>query len=238
MINRNLMIPFYDQRIHSNRKNIFQNDHVMASVDGAVLEKIRQSIKETNETIKIVSALPGYEHQAAIVDDARNMVDKSIFSSLKANSVNVTENLILRLFVNAMKLQQAGNCYEFSLYCHSLLLKKGIKSEVTRIKNGNHVFLIIDRDQSIPIEEVERWRQAGHAIIVDPFLNKIYMASEIFHYLQNCWHDEVLNQVKYIPFNLAEHTLSNDVLKEYVEDWRNALSQITKEESNRTSRFE
>jgi hypothetical protein len=197
--------------------NVMQSEAVLQSSSKHLLCSISECIQATNEAITIRSAFPGQEANAKAVEISRKEINYDVFNKLKDFNANITSNLLVKLLSNAIKTHESGNCYEFSLYCYALLSKQNISSEIFRIKNGNHVFIVINRDPLLPSNDFTCWNK--DAIIVDTFLGKVYMAYEIPLYLSSCLYDEVKNEISYVAFNSSSQTLANDVLPELVEDW-------------------
>lgn len=86
----------------------------------------------------------------------------------------------------------------------------------------SHVFLVINRDLTTPAENFLEWNE--DALVVDPYLKKIYPASEIPTLLQSCSHDVESDKVHYIPYNPKQHKLDNSVQKEMLDDWQQAIN--------------
>lgn len=82
--------------------------------------------------------------------------------------------------------------------------------------------------------EFTQWNK--DTLVVDPFLNKIDMASEIKEQLQSCFYVLEANKVTYIPFNPEVHKLDNQVKQEIVEDWQAVVEQLSKRTSSKRSR--
>jgi len=203
-------------------KEIVLSEAVLPLIEITKLNKIKDSLQETSGIIRTSSSLPGHENKAEAVESSRQIIDQNVLEKLKSSNIKITENILLRLLCNAIKAQQAGNCYEFSLYCYYLLTKNDIHCEIFRIKNGNHVFLVMNRDTSTPVNDYRNWNK--EAIVIDPFFNSIYMAHEIPNRLQSCSYDSESNKISYIPFNPDLHILSNDVLQDLVADWTHVMS--------------
>lgn len=137
----------------------------------------------------------------------------------------------------AIRTQRAGNCYEFAFYAASIL-SRAMPVEIFRVKDkntqGNHVFLVINRDPQSSIDDPELWGEK--AIIVDPYLRKIYSASEIVQFLQSCVYDQESGKVVYSSYNSEIHFFDNNLTEELLMDWRrifkSADSKIIKENAD------
>lgn len=200
---------------------IIKSQKAIQSLHYDKADEIEACLQETNETIRVCSSLPGHEGNAERVEASRRTIDMNVLNKL--GGAAITERMLLRLFAIAIKEEQAGNCYEFSLYCHTLLAKQGTKSEVFRIQGeGNHVFLVIHRDPTTPVNDFTQWNP--EAVVVDPFFSSFYLAQEIPTFLQACHFDQELGKVSYHPFDFASHKLNNNVLTELIEDWKLASS--------------
>ena len=79
----------------------------------------------------------------------------------------------------------AGNCYEYS---HVALHKlrnhdPSINAEVYSIKNGDHIFLLIDRDSSSDPSDLNTWGK--NAVVCDAWAGDVFPADEIPHKLMD-----------------------------------------------------
>lgn len=192
-----------------------------AAMEGAApdtLQTISELIAQVNNTIVTCSALPGQEGNAATVVAARHEIDAEVLKRFSHSRIDITTNLLLKLFSIAIKTQRAGNCYEFSLFMQSLLSKTKLHSEIFRIDGGNHVFIVLNRNHSSTVNDYMNWN--AEALIVDPFFQSVYLPSEIPAKLQSCVHNIEHNQVSYEAFNPVKHKLTNDVLENLMEDWQ------------------
>jgi hypothetical protein len=181
--------------------------------DRALLDIAIDAIFHAHETINITSALPGFEHNAKIVHDARQQMNDMIFERLRVYGL-VTEKFLFNIITLALRNNHAGNCYEFAFFAHWLLISQDIHSEIFRVRGNtgdSHVFLVLNRDTATRAHDFHAWNL--DTIVVDPYLEKIYLASEIPTYLESCVHDEKSHRVRYIPFNDKTHKLDNLVLK-------------------------
>ena len=194
--------------------------------DRALLDIAIDAIFRTHETITITSALPGFEHNAKLVHNARQHMDDMIFSKLRDSGI-LNEKFLFKVLTLAIRNQNAGNCYEFAFYAHWILKSQHIRSELFRVKGiagDSHVFLVLNRDIVTPADDFLAWNI--DAIVVDPYLEMIYLASEIPTYLQSCIHDMKSNKISYIPFNHNMHTLDNLIQQELLDDWKHGLEEI------------
>jgi hypothetical protein len=101
-----------------------------AVLDVVTLEMITSKLRQVRATITTCSALPNHEENAAAVSTARASMDVEVLKRLEHNDVGVTAGLLLRQFSIAIKTQQAGNCYEYSLLMQFLLSKSSLRSEI------------------------------------------------------------------------------------------------------------
>lgn len=183
---------------------------------------INEMMNQVCNTIITCSSLPGQEGNAATVVAARHEIDAEVLKRFSHSRIEITTNLLLKLFSIAIKTQRAGNCYEFSIFMQALLSKTKLRSEIFRIDGGNHVFIVLNRDQSLAVNDYANWNEG--ALIVDPFFQSIYLPNEIPTNLQSCVHDIEHNLVSYEAFNPVKHKLLNDVLDNLMEDWQAIIS--------------
>lgn len=207
----------------ASKREVFISELAACHVNEQLLENAVANLNRTHKTITLTSALPGYEQNAVNLEHARANMNHLIFEGVKTWR-DIDEERLLHRLDAAIKSQKAGNCYEFSFYTQSFFAKQGIKSEVFRIRGeqeDNHIFLIINRDPTSPAEDFHQWND--DALLVDPYLKKVYLASEIPNRLESCSYDSESNRVSYIPFDPIQHKLDNLVQTETVEDWRQVL---------------
>lgn len=199
----------------------------------AKLPSLVQCIEHVSEDISVTSALPGYEHNAKKVDDARKAMDDFVFQKVK-NLNSATEKILLKLFSTAIQSQKSGNCYEYAFLAKNILNKMDISSEIFRVKgnkeNDNHIFLVIDRDLSTDPKDFSTWNE--NCVVVDPYMQKIYEPKEIPSYLESCVYDEGADLVRYVRFDPKEHQLDCEVINEFLEDWKKVIN-ATKQDSSR-----
>ncbi|CEK10086.1 transglutaminase-like domain-containing protein [Legionella hackeliae] len=188
--------------------SIFVSDNAQQVIDPCLLNELIQTIDETHEIITLTSALPGFESNATAVEQSRQNGNATIFSLIKGVT-SLTDTLFLKLFERMIKTQKTGNCYEFAIYTHILLKHANIQSEVFRIRGNStsdsHVFLMV--------------KSTNETFVVDPYLKKIYLASEMGNFLQSCQFRESSNTVVYVSYDPEVHQLDNHVIAEFIEDW-------------------
>jgi hypothetical protein len=190
-------------------------------IDASILEDISKCMAEVSSIITIVSALPGHEDNANLVEDARSAIDYEILSKLRSSRVKVNAAILLKLFVQSLKIHKAGNCFEFSLYGHTLLKGMGMNSQVMRIINGNHVFVVLNLDEDSKVNDHTTWNKG--AIIADVFFNSIYVSEDIPELMKSLVFNDEDSTVKYEAFDPESQYFSNSVIEDLVEEWRAIL---------------
>ncbi|RUR04908.1 hypothetical protein [Legionella sp. km772] len=197
------------------------SNELKENFDPVFIEKVALCIEQTHEKIELCSSLPGLEKNAAAVMRAREHMNDLIGQRVMSMS-KMNERVLLKLLNLAIASQRAGNCYEFSFYAQSLLEKVGISTEVFRVKKpgteDSHVFLVANLDNKTKLNGVNL--VSSEAIVIDPFMKKIYFSQEIPKYLEVCVFDKETEEVFYQPFQETEHVLDKEVQKELVEDWQ------------------
>lgn len=207
--------------LSSNESKIEINSIVEKTISKELLSMLKETLKKVNGIITTVSSLPGEEKNAERVQNARDNINKAIITQLQSRAASLTESLLLRFVINGLNIQKAGNCKEFSLYVYSLLIAQKIKCEIFRIKNGDHVFLVVNRDTSTPVKDYNLWNE--EACVVDPFFNRIFSPKEIPIFLKSCLFNVEMNTVSYILFDPEKHELVNSVMREFLDNWREDL---------------
>lgn len=212
-------------------------DGVKENLAPEFIEQVTLCIEQTHEKIELCSSLPGFEKNAADVMRARERMNDYI--SQKVMSMpKINERMLLKVLNMAIATQRAGNCYEFSFYTQALLEKAGISTEIFRVRKpgteDSHVFLVVNliskKDKPNDFNLLK-----SEALVIDPFMKKIYSAQEIPRYLEVCVFDGEKEQVSYQPFQETEHVLDSNVQKELVEDWQmfiNAKQSPNKDKEN------
>lgn len=200
-----------------------------ATISDELITTATDCIHAVHDVITITSALPGSESNAETVDKARKNIDSMIFERLKPLG-EVKERYLLKILALEIKNQKAGNCYEFAFYAKSLLNQiDDVKSEVFRVKSDagdSHLFLVLNRDPDTSPTDFNSWN--ADALVVDPYLKKVYLPQEMPAMLQSCMHDVEADEVHYLPFNPEKHTLDNLATHELIDDWRRVMSEVAK----------
>lgn len=217
----------------TQRPSLFISPKAEKNTSPEDLQRIIACIEETHQVIKTTSALPGFEGNANRVEESRREVNLFIYRSLACRNKQIRDIFLLRTLVVAIKAQGTGNCYEFAFYASSIL-SKAMRVEIFRVKDksaqGNHVFLVINRDPESSIDDPELWEEK--TLIVDPYLRKIYSASEIAQFLQSCVYDQEFGTVVYSSYNSEIHFFDNNLIEELLMDWRRILeSGVSKKNS-------
>lgn len=82
-------------------------------------------------------------------------------------------------------------------------------TDVHRVKGlqgDNHVYTVI------------RPQDCEQTIVFDSYLAKIYLEDEIPQYMTSYLYDESTNTGSYIPYNIEQHAIDEDVIAELIED--------------------
>lgn len=114
----------------------------------------------TNVKSTIIRARFGYVRTSTTMDAAMSM-----FSSVCVSSF--------------------GNCGEFA-HCAYVLMSRAyplVPAEILRIKNGDHVFLVFDREKDSDLKQPSTW--GNRAVICDPWAGMVYPVTEMNYYLSN-----------------------------------------------------
>lgn len=78
-----------------------------------------------------------------------------------------------------------GNCFELALQAFDYILTHyhHVDAEVYHIKNGDHVFVVLNKDPASHPQRPETWGKS--AVICDPWSNKIFPAQEYLSQLKD-----------------------------------------------------
>ncbi len=107
-------------------------------------------------------------------------------------------------------MKQLGNCLELAIQALDYIISiiaSSINAEVFRIKGGDHVFLVLNRDPKSKVEDPTTWGEA--AVICDPWNAKVYEAKYYRSELKNFYVKEIKNE---------KHKIIG--YKNYIEDFK------------------
>jgi hypothetical protein len=170
-------------------------------------------------------------------------------NSLLHSSKNPVDNFFS--VVTTSKKYSLGNCHELAFMALHYLVSKypDYRSEVVSLGQGNHVFVVIGRDENSEIGNINTWGK--DAIICDPWANKIFPASEYLTELkgyklesQGTFGNKILvntvqnyNPQLFIPEteNLPNSELvkqNNAAFESIIEEFKSKLVNITNELKN------
>lgn len=81
-----------------------------------------------------------------------------------------------------IKNHQLGNCMEYAIFAYAEMrrLKFGIRAEIMYVKNGDHVFLVLDRRRHSELTNPATW--GNNAIACDPWSGEVYPAENLLHH--------------------------------------------------------
>jgi hypothetical protein len=99
-----------------------------------------------------------------------------------------------------------GNCEELAtLVLHYILLNApGVYAETYEIREGDHQFVVLNRDPYSKADDPSTW---GNAIICDPWANEAYSANECVGRLKTYHWDQQENLHKTELYNPKKHIL-------------------------------
>ena len=80
------------------------------------------------------------------------------------------------------------------------------------------MFLVANLKASSRIDDFHSWN--SEAIIIDPFMKKIYSPKELLDYLEVCVFNEQTEKVSYLAFKEETHVLDNSAQKDLLDDWQ------------------
>ncbi len=103
-----------------------------------------------------------------------------------------------------------GNCYELALQSLEYILEAypNMRAELYSIRNGDHVFLVLNRAYYSKPHLPETWGES--AVICDPWANKSYSAREAYGTLKNYYRDRKRQRNTIEYFNPKKHRLTPD----------------------------
>lgn len=105
--------------------------------------------------------------------------EHAVNSVLKLRNFLSKKNNNLNTISKSIRSIGAANCMEFSYLVFSdfldMLKYKSLTVEIVTISNGDHAFVVINRDKESDINTPETWGQC--AIVVDAWLGKVFPAN-------------------------------------------------------------
>jgi hypothetical protein len=126
------------------------------------------------------------------IDDLRDYafdLFKDSIQEPKSIFIELEKDILIRNYEHKIYISSKfsiGNCEELALQAFDYILYKStgiFNAEIFRIDGGDHAFLVLNRDpDSIP-SDPKNW--GPHAVICDPWANKVYNASEYLSKLKN-----------------------------------------------------
>lgn len=118
----------------------------------------------------------------------------------------IPNNRAVRLIkrdVRSIKEFHIGNCHEYANLVMNYLRKKNItEAETVHIEDGDHVFVVINRNQTSDMNDPCSWGEK--AFIIDAWSNDCYFASEIYNKL-HCYREGIPPEKPNILFPFTRH---------------------------------
>lgn len=104
------------------------------------------------------------------------------------------KSIFIKLEASAVKAFNAGNCHELCYVALNRLreLDPSHNAELFLVQNGNHVFIVLDRNPESDANDYRTWGQK--AVVVDPFSNTAFPA--------NLLEDELKTNEKHTTYHL------------------------------------
>lgn len=102
-----------------------------------------------------------------------------------------------------------GNCQELAMQAFDYILRhtdSTLNAEIFYISGGDHVILVLNRNPASDPADPLSWGE--HAVICDPWANKVYKASDYKTHLENFYSNGKYNHTQ--PFDHERHTLRPD----------------------------
>jgi hypothetical protein len=95
------------------------------------------------------------------------------------------EEKSFNFYVDLIKNSKKGNCEEFSMYGYYIFKKNGYTHlvEIFSIKNGDHLFIVIDRDPESDKNDFTTW--GPHCVVCDGWMGEVYPAHLLPSYLRS-----------------------------------------------------
>lgn len=78
-------------------------------------------------------------------------------------------------------VSRVGNCMEYSgfAFIEMRRLNFGVRTEMISLQNGDHVFLLLDRNNNSDLNQIATW--GNDAVICDPWSGAVYPAEAFLH---------------------------------------------------------
>lgn len=115
----------------------------------------------------------------------------------------------LRNIVHCTESSSYGRCYEYaSLVLFSLLqLKAGLSIELIYIENGDHVFVVLDRDPLSDLQNAQSWGK--NAVVIDAWFGNVFPAADLENQLHTSPYSDA-DFIAFIPYDKQYHKFKVD----------------------------
>lgn len=158
-----------NQRINPHQNsNLSQNITILVDA----INQTRRDIRYSNTHLLFNDLNEVSKHEIAV---AISMMRDTY---IKNRSDVMTADVVFCVSKAAKKYSH-GNCHEYSCVLAEYIMTKlpNLPVEIISIKRGDHVFVVVGRDQESDIMKPETWGR--DAIVCDAWIGDIYMASEL-----------------------------------------------------------
>lgn len=142
----------------------------------------------------------------AVVEDTRKLVSYRTLNQIKYHPLE--NDYYLLSFENQIEVTSKysiGNCNEFAFQAldYVLLNTDNVRAEIYSIEGGDHNFLVLNRRVDSNVSDPSTW--GDKAVICDPWINKVYPASEYLVELKSFSRKKNKNTL--VDFNPKKHKL-------------------------------
>lgn len=154
-----------------------------------------------------------YKKEKLTMEDFHNLVNIYYEAANQEHAYEVFTNKEIRAIAKTALTIQIGTCLEMSAVGYDQAVETGFSDRVEIFfidgEKGNHVFLVIGRDQSSKAEDYKNW--GPNTFICDPWKNTCYNASELEANLMSYDSESLIDgriRTNFTPFDPASQKLS------------------------------
>ncbi|QBR83742.1 hypothetical protein E3983_04850 [Legionella israelensis] len=191
------------------KNNLSIHEHAIAAKEYARERILQGSTQLSNNEIPLWRTL----HHMDGISTKRNLA-KNTSRNLSLESDPYVRSFEADILIsNKLSI---GNCGELAYQALDYFLTEtDFRAEVYHIVNGDHVFLVVNRDPNSDPAKPETW--GSEAFICDPWANKVFNASDYQSELKNYYGNSGFEAPRYEPyaelcnteaFNPEKHSLA------------------------------
>lgn len=156
--------------------------------DSVTFKNLQVACTALNETRAVVKESPAHPDMNSESIEKQNEVQQKLNAMRSAsykwrelllqNTLTEENGFLLKNMVHFIIRFQVGNCEEMAFFAGYKLMSANYQRsiEIFHFTNGDHVFVVLDRDPNSDANSPEKWGE--NAVVCDPMVGDVYPASE------------------------------------------------------------